>query len=58
MLSGIFTVQCRATKLQIVFQNADTGNLAYWIMNGLSLDYFELPKPNNPASDWKLVGAK
>ena len=44
-------------KPQIVFQNINTGQLAYWVMTGLSMDFFELPTPSSPGSDWKLVGA-
>jgi len=43
---------------QILFQNAGTGDLAYWIMDGLNLVRYDFPKPNNPGRMWKLVGSK
>lgn len=43
---------------QIVFQNAGTGELAYWVMDGLNLVRFDVTKPNSPGASWKLVGSK
>jgi len=43
---------------QILFQNAGTGDLAYWVMDGLNLVRYDVPKPNNPGAHWRLVGAK
>jgi len=45
---------------QIVFQNANTGALAYWVTNGLNLLSFDTLKPNSasPGLPWKLAGAR
>ena len=46
-------------RREILFQNAATGQLAYWVMNRLDLVYYDLPHPSDPGSpDWKVVGAR
>ena len=43
---------------EILFQNQATGQLLYWVMNGLSMVSAQSPTPANPGSaDWKLVGS-
>jgi hypothetical protein len=43
---------------EILFQNAATGQLAYWEMDGVKLMSVGLPTPSNPGGpNWKLVGA-
>jgi hypothetical protein len=42
----------------IIFQNVDTGLLAYWTMDGPNLVNYALPQPYDPGPDWKLVGPK
>jgi hypothetical protein len=44
---------------EIVFQEASTGMLAYWVMDGASLVSIGFPDPMDPGGpDWKLVGPK
>jgi hypothetical protein len=42
----------------ILFQNVDTGLLAYWIMDGPNLVNYALPQPFDPGPNWRLVGPK
>jgi hypothetical protein len=41
-----------------LFQNQETGQLAYWEMNGFAMVRYGFLNPSNPGSpDWKVVGA-
>jgi len=45
-------------KPQILFQNGNTGALAYWVMNGFNIVRIGIPNPSNPGGAvWKLVGS-
>jgi hypothetical protein len=45
-------------RLEILFQNGNSGDLAYWVMSGLNLTRVAIPTPNNPGGAiWKLVGS-
>jgi hypothetical protein len=43
---------------EILFQNASTGQMAYWMMNGRNLASVGFPNPAFPGgTGWKLAGA-
>jgi hypothetical protein len=43
----------------IVFQNSNTGQIAYWSMDGATMIYTGFPRPSNPGGAvWKLVGPR
>jgi hypothetical protein len=46
----------RDGRLDLLFQNASTGQVAYWLLNGLNVSRIGFPIPSNPGSPWKLVG--
>jgi hypothetical protein len=40
----------------LIFQNASTGDIAYWLMNGAAETSIALLSPKNPGAGWKVVG--
>ena len=41
---------------EIFFQNSATGQIMYWVLNGLNQTSVGAPTPANPGTGWKLVG--
>ncbi|HEV2472893.1 MAG TPA: hypothetical protein VGS41_09525 [Chthonomonadales bacterium] len=41
----------------LIFQNVNTGDISYWLLNGTVKTSGGLFSPSNPGSSWSLVGA-